>query len=73
MMLLRSTPAHAATGINKTLGFQGRLLTNTGAVVADGNYNLRFKIYQDGDGVLGGGDETLKWTETRQNLSLIHI
>jgi hypothetical protein len=59
--------ARAATGINSQINFQGRLLTNSGAVVADGNYNMRFKIYQDGDGVLGGGDETLKWTETRQN------
>jgi parallel beta-helix repeat protein len=60
-------PAHAAVGINQKLNFQGRLLTNTGAVVPDGNYNMRFKIYQDGNGVLGGGDETLKWTETWQN------
>lgn len=60
-------PALAATGINKTLNLQGRLLTNTGAIVADGNYNFRVRIYQDGDGVLGGGDETLKWTELWQN------
>jgi hypothetical protein len=62
-----ATPAQAATGVNKAINFQGRLLTNSGAVVADGNYNLRFKIYQDGDGVLGGGDETLKWTEEYRN------
>lgn len=56
-------PVRAATGINKTLNFQGRLLNAAGAVVADGTYNMEFKIYQGGDGVLGGGDETLKWTE----------
>lgn len=57
--------AYAATGINQQLNYQARLLDSTGAVVADGTYNMEFKIYQDGDGVLGGGDETLKWTETR--------
>ncbi|MCB9823025.1 hypothetical protein H6800_02015 [Candidatus Nomurabacteria bacterium] len=61
------SPAHAATGINEKFNFQGRLLDSTGGVVPDGSYNMRFKLYQDGDGVLGGGDETLKWTETRQN------
>lgn len=55
----------AAAGINETINYQARLLTASGAVVPDGSYNIEFKIYQDGDGVLGGGDETLKWTETR--------
>jgi hypothetical protein len=58
---------HNAAGINEQVNFQGRLLTSTGAVVPDGTYNIRFKIYQDGDGVLGGGDESLKWTETRES------
>lgn len=57
--------SHAAPGIYETVNYQGRLLTATGAVVPDGSYNIEFKIYQDGNGVLGGGDETLKWTETR--------
>ena len=58
-------PANAAAGINETINYQARLLTASGATVPDGTYNIEFKIYQDGDGVLGGGDETLKWTETR--------
>lgn len=57
--------ASASVGINETVNYQARLLTSTGAVVPDGSYNIEFKIYQDGDGVIGGGDETLKWTETR--------
>lgn len=57
----------AVSGINEQVNYQGRLLTNTGAVVPDGTYNMEFKIYQDGDGALGGGDETLKWTETRES------
>jgi hypothetical protein len=57
-------PARAAAGINKTLNFQGRLLTATGAVVADGNYNIKFKIYQDGTGTTANNGGTgLKWTE----------
>lgn len=63
--LILASPAQAATGINQQINYQARLLDNTGAVVPDGAYNMEFKIYQDGDGVLSGGDETLKWTETR--------
>jgi hypothetical protein len=63
-----ATPAHAAAGINKTLNFQGRLLTSGGAVVADGNYNFRMRIYQDGPGnVAGDTGGTLMWTELWQN------
>lgn len=62
-----SDEAKATAGINQQINFQARLLNSAGAVVPDGNYNMQFKIYQDGDGVLGGGDETLKWTESRLN------
>ncbi len=61
----------SAAGINQTINFQGRLLSNVGAVVADGTYNMRFKIYQDGDG-LSTGDSTgsptgaIKWQELWQ-------
>ncbi len=64
-------PANAATGVNQTISFQGRLLSSTGAVVPDGHYNIQFKIYQDGDGQqagdVGGSGGTLKWTETYIN------
>ena len=55
--------ADAATGIRETFHFQARLLTAAGDVVPDGNYNVQFKIYQDGDGDLGGGDESEQWSE----------
>ncbi|HSH31806.1 MAG TPA: hypothetical protein VK963_04045, partial [Candidatus Saccharimonadales bacterium] len=62
----------AATGINQQINFQARLLNAQGATVSDGNYNIQFKIYQDGDGcnpTLGtspcGG--ALKWTESHLN------
>ncbi len=70
--LIISHVSHATAGINKTINFQGRLLTSTGATVPDGYYNIQFKIYQDGDG-LSAGDTTgspsgsLKWTESYIN------
>jgi parallel beta-helix repeat protein len=67
LRLIATVPAQAAAGTNQQINFQARLLNSQGATVPDGNYNVEFKIYQDGDGVLGGGDETLKWTETRLN------
>src|SRR5262249_35916137 len=46
------------------------LLTNTGAVVADGNYNMEFNIYQDGSGASAGDPGgTLKWTEDYKNVT----
>jgi hypothetical protein len=64
-----TTPAHATAGINQQINFQGRLLTAAGATVPDGNYNIQFKIYQDGDGLsvgdtTGSPAGTLKWTES---------
>lgn len=65
-------PSDAATGINQTLSFQGRLSRSTGGIVPDGYYNMQFKIYQDGDGI-SAGDTTgspagsLKWTESYVN------
>lgn len=63
-----SHTAHAATGTNQQMNFQGRLFNNQGATVPDGNYNIEFKIYQDGDGQSAGDTTgtpagTLKWTE----------
>lgn len=61
-------PAHALTGINQTISFQGRLLNASGGIVADGYYNIEFKIYQDGPGTSAGNTGgTLKWTEPRVN------
>ena len=54
------------------MNFQGRLLNAQGATVADGYYNLEFKIYQDGDGQSVGNTTgtpvgELKWTESHLN------
>ena len=56
LILLSFTPTFAATGINQQISYQARLLDNTGAAVPDGTYNMEFKIYQNGDGALCGGD-----------------
>jgi fibronectin-binding autotransporter adhesin len=70
--IFTGSPTHAATGVNQTINFQGRLLNAQGATVPDGFYNIQFKIYQDGDGQ-STGDSTgspsgsLKWTENRLN------
>jgi hypothetical protein len=71
-LLIKSPPTEAATGVNQTINFQGRLLNNQGATVPDGFYNIQFKIYQDGDGqtagdTTGSPSGSLKWTESHLN------
>ncbi len=73
LSLVRAGPARAAPGTNQQLNYQARLLSSQGAVVPDGLYNIEFKIYQDGNGVLGGGDETLEWTETRSGVNKVTV
>lgn len=68
VILFGSQNAHAATGINQNIQFQGRLLNSQGAIVPDGYYNIEFKIYQGGDGqsvgdTTGTPAGTLLWTE----------
>jgi hypothetical protein len=72
--IFTSSPTEAASGINQTINFQGRLLNSQGATVPDGFYNIQFKIYQDGDGqsagnTTGSPSGSLKWTENHLNTS----
>jgi hypothetical protein len=61
-----SQPARAA--INDQINFQGRLLSAAGAVVADGNYNVEYKIYTGGTGAAAGDPGgALQWTEDWTN------
>ena len=70
--LFLSVVTNAAPGINKTISFQGRLLSTQGTPVPDGYYNIQFKIYQDGSGTTAGNPNgTLKWTETRINTEAV--
>ena len=58
----------ASAATTRTINFQGRLLNTTGSVVADGQYNIQFKIYEGGSGATAGNpDGSLKWTETYVN------
>lgn len=67
-LFFSTLPVQAATGINQQINFQGRLYNTQGATVPDGNYNVQFKIYQDGTGTTAGNNGgTLKWTESYLN------
>ncbi len=68
LLICGFSKAYAATGINQTIEFQGRLLNAQGATVPDGYYNIEFKIYENGDGQSAGDTTgspagTLLWTE----------
>ncbi len=52
--------ALATPAFNTNMNFQGRLLNAQGAVVADGVYNMEFKIYAGGN---SSGSGALDWTE----------
>ena len=48
----------AATGINQTINFQGKVVNTNGTNVSDGNYNMIFELY---DASAAGSQ---LWTET---------
>ena len=54
----------AATGINQTVNFQGKVVNSDGTNVADGKYTFVFKLY---DADPGG---TNLWTETQSNVQV---
>ncbi len=59
--LLVSRPVLAAAGINQQVSFTGKIVNSNGTNIADGTYDMEFKIYQDGNNQ--GTGSTLKWTE----------
>ncbi|HEU5187021.1 MAG TPA: hypothetical protein VFT87_00810 [Candidatus Saccharimonadales bacterium] len=75
--LFSHTPALAVTGVNEQINYQARLFSSAGAVVADGTYNIEFKIYQDGTGCASAGTPpcsgSLKWTETRTGSNRVTV
>jgi hypothetical protein len=62
-----SPDAFAATGINKQISFQGKVVNADGTNVADGDYDFVFKIYT----VSSGGAAV--WTETRTGGSQVTV
>ena len=78
------TPAGTQVAIaatNDTINFQARILTNTGALVPDGNYHVEFKIYDSaaagssGQGTCSGDSSTddCWWMETRTTGNLVTV
>jgi hypothetical protein len=68
----------AAAVTNSTINFQARLMTNTGAIAPDGDYNVEFKLYSalTSSGSSQGsctGDAACLWTETRTSANKIHV
>jgi hypothetical protein len=57
LILTANKPATATAATASTINFQARLMNASGAIVPDGNYNVRFKLY---DASSGG---TNLWTE----------
>jgi hypothetical protein len=60
--LLFTAKTFAATGINRQINFQGRLVNNTtGLNVSNGSYSVVFTLYNNGT----AGQGTALWTETQ--------
>ena len=57
--LSMDTPTEAATTLPTKMNFQGRITNNSGSILANGTYNMRFKIY---DAATSG---TQQWSEDR--------
>jgi hypothetical protein len=80
VMISVSAPVAQAATANSNLNFQARLLTSTGAIVPDGNYNIEFKIYKSqsanasGQGVcVGGVTDDCLWIETRTGGNVVSV
>ena len=69
-LLLSSGGNSVQAATSSYINFQARLLTDSGALVADGNYHIEFKIY---DHISSGGQAqgtcsgNCLWIETRDN------
>ncbi len=62
-----SSESTAAVNPPTLMNFQGRLTNSAGNVVANGSYNMIFRIY---DAASGG---TLLWTETRDDVNRVTV
>ena len=76
--LLTSRGEKALAATSSTINFQARLLTNTGALVPDGNYHVEFKLFNTStsSGSSQGsctGDSNCVWTETRTTGNLVRV
>lgn len=69
-LLLVSTPANAA--INSEINFQGKLTNPNGTNVTDGNYSLRFRIYNhvSNDAAAACAANSCLWEETQGSVAV---
>lgn len=65
--LIVSSVQDVFAAINKQINYQGKLTNNAGAAVADGAYNMEFKLYT----VSSGGSPL--WTETRTSGDQVQV
>ncbi|HEU5004919.1 MAG TPA: capsid cement protein [Candidatus Saccharimonadales bacterium] len=71
--------APTATAVTSSyLNFQARLMSSTGAIVQDGNYNVEFKIYDASSSTGSGqgscsGDAHCLWYETRTSGNQVRV
>lgn len=61
-VIFTTSPVYAATGVNKQINFQGKLVNTDGTNVADNTYSVVFTLYT------AASSGTTLWTET-QNVS----
>jgi hypothetical protein len=59
---LNPASTSAASGIESQLSFEGKIVNSSGTNIADGSYNMEFKIYTGCTNNTGSGC-TLAWTE----------
>ena len=76
--LVFGKPHTAVAATTSTLNFQARLMSNAGAIVPDGNYNVEFKLYNASSSTGGsqgtcGTDTSCLWVETRTSGNQVRV
>lgn len=71
--MVTTFPVHAATGINKMVSFQGKVVNSNGTNVTDSTYTFRFRIYTSAsaDATNPCSANSCMWEETK-NLSTVN-
>lgn len=67
VLVLSAPKAEAAQTVPYKVNFQGRLTNGSGNAMADGSYNMKFRLYS----VLSGGSPV--WTETRETTNRVAV
>src|SRR5438046_1667234 len=68
LTILKPSPAQAVTSVPYLINFQGRLTDNSGNVLTNGSYNVKFRLFDaatsgtnrwEGDRVYGASDHRI--------------